>query len=229
MFFLRCSFLLIFTCVLSFKPISTLAQLQDRDLLWGPYRSNLYFGLRARVPKGISFGLMWAGIEDELIDDKRLRHTLEDDDNEILRYNGWDYYDVRLGGMSKVTDLRNEMNLSMEFLKYDVNGIKGSWTARITANSWYRSGQARTIFYVAPEHSSNIVCNSSKNSNQHDKFLSFSGSQSGLGSFSIVMDPNTELQHDIVVHSLKVPEDTLWMAKGIPQIHAFDRHEAFAV
>lgn len=35
-----------------------------QSLLWGPYRPNVYLGLRPRVPKSVIAGLMWARLED---------------------------------------------------------------------------------------------------------------------------------------------------------------------
>ncbi len=32
---------------------------------WGPYRPNLYFGIRPQVPRTLLMGLMWAGGEDQ--------------------------------------------------------------------------------------------------------------------------------------------------------------------
>ena len=32
-------------------------------LLWGPYRPNLYFGLRPRIPNSLLVGLMWANAD----------------------------------------------------------------------------------------------------------------------------------------------------------------------
>ena len=34
------------------------------SLLWGPYRPNLYFGVRPRIPKSLLTGLLWARVED---------------------------------------------------------------------------------------------------------------------------------------------------------------------
>lgn len=34
------------------------------SLLWGPYRPNLYFGVRPRIPKSLMGGLMWTRVED---------------------------------------------------------------------------------------------------------------------------------------------------------------------
>lgn len=32
--------------------------------LWGPYRPNLYFGLRPRLPQSLMTGLVWFGTQD---------------------------------------------------------------------------------------------------------------------------------------------------------------------
>lgn len=36
----------------------------NNSLLWGPYRPNLYFGIRSRIPKSLSAGLLWARVDD---------------------------------------------------------------------------------------------------------------------------------------------------------------------
>lgn len=36
----------------------------DDDLLWGPYKPNLYLGIRPRVPKGLITGLLWSRVDD---------------------------------------------------------------------------------------------------------------------------------------------------------------------
>lgn len=36
---------------------------QDESLLWGPYRPNLYFGVRPRIPKSFMGGLMWSRVD----------------------------------------------------------------------------------------------------------------------------------------------------------------------
>jgi mannosyl-oligosaccharide glucosidase len=35
----------------------------NETLLWGPYRPNLYFGVRPRLPKSFMGGLMWANVD----------------------------------------------------------------------------------------------------------------------------------------------------------------------
>lgn len=36
----------------------------NASLLWGPYKPNLYFGIRPRIPKSLAVGLLWAKVED---------------------------------------------------------------------------------------------------------------------------------------------------------------------
>jgi mannosyl-oligosaccharide glucosidase len=39
------------------------ARQQNDSLLWGPYRPNLYFGVRPRIPKSFMGGLMWSRVD----------------------------------------------------------------------------------------------------------------------------------------------------------------------
>lgn len=39
------------------------AKASNDSLLWGPYRPNLYFGVRPRIPKSLTTGLLWAKVD----------------------------------------------------------------------------------------------------------------------------------------------------------------------
>lgn len=39
------------------------AKRSNQSLLWGPYRPNLYFGVRPRIPKSLLTGLLWAKVD----------------------------------------------------------------------------------------------------------------------------------------------------------------------
>ena len=39
------------------------ARSANQSLLWGPYRPNLYFGVRPRLHKSFMGGLMWANVD----------------------------------------------------------------------------------------------------------------------------------------------------------------------
>src|SRR5690242_13724007 len=39
-----------------------IGRLNNQSLFWGPYKPNLYFGVRPRTPKGLWTGLMWSKV-----------------------------------------------------------------------------------------------------------------------------------------------------------------------
>lgn len=41
-----------------------MTRLNNQSLLWGPYRPNLYFGVRPRIPKSLQTGLMWSKLDE---------------------------------------------------------------------------------------------------------------------------------------------------------------------
>jgi mannosyl-oligosaccharide glucosidase len=43
--------------------INEIRRASNQSLLWGPYRPNLYFGVRPRIPKSLKAGLMWAKVD----------------------------------------------------------------------------------------------------------------------------------------------------------------------
>lgn len=43
--------------------LSEKAKVSNDSLLWGPYRPNLYFGVRPRIPKSLLTGLIWAKVD----------------------------------------------------------------------------------------------------------------------------------------------------------------------
>lgn len=61
--------LAVFLCWLQFVHGQDQAVLSDNTgpsnetLLWGPYRPNLYFGVRPRIPKSLTTGLLWAKVD----------------------------------------------------------------------------------------------------------------------------------------------------------------------
>ena len=43
--------------------INEIGRTSNQSLLWGPYRPNLYFGVRPRIPKSLKAGLLWAKVD----------------------------------------------------------------------------------------------------------------------------------------------------------------------
>lgn len=43
---------------------SEIGRMNNQSLYWGPYRPNLYFGVRQRAPQSLLTGLMWSNMDD---------------------------------------------------------------------------------------------------------------------------------------------------------------------
>lgn len=43
--------------------IGEIGRQNNQSLLWGPYKPNLYFGVRPRIPKSLFAGLMWGRVD----------------------------------------------------------------------------------------------------------------------------------------------------------------------
>lgn len=44
--------------------VNEISRASNQSLLWGPYRPNLYFGVKPRIPNSLIAGLMWSRVED---------------------------------------------------------------------------------------------------------------------------------------------------------------------
>lgn len=54
------------------------ARASNQSLLWGPYRSNLYFGVRPRLPKSLLTGLLWAKVDNyATVQNSTWRHAIQ--------------------------------------------------------------------------------------------------------------------------------------------------------
>lgn len=116
----------------------------DDALLWGPYRSNLYLGLRPRIPQSLMTGLMWFGTHDYQSITRKLillyslsslnatpgtRHSCEQGDQ--LDGYEWTEYDARQGGVQVLKDGPNNVKITTEFIKVHGGDHGGSWAVRI--------------------------------------------------------------------------------------------------
>jgi hypothetical protein len=55
---------LLFTFLTPISAVDADVPTSNESLLWGPYRPNVYLGLRPRVPNSLVAGLMWGKLED---------------------------------------------------------------------------------------------------------------------------------------------------------------------
>jgi mannosyl-oligosaccharide glucosidase len=58
------SFLALLFAILSPTNAAANSASNNASLLWGPYRPNLYMGIRPRMPDSLIAGLMWGKAED---------------------------------------------------------------------------------------------------------------------------------------------------------------------
>jgi len=215
---------------------------ESTALLWGPYRPNLYFGVRPQIPNTLLMGLMWSSgenrdamvrsttaryispTEDVADTRKDLRDTCEQGDK-MPRY-GWTMYDTRVGGVQMIHDEENSIDLKTEFIKA-ADG--GSWGVRVTgvpAPDAPSDGVKTTIvFHVAledlPEDGSNpasksLVCAKGDAFEAGRRVAAVChGKDPALGDFNIrVLESQQAQVQESTVTSLRVNEDRIWKAKG---------------
>ncbi|EFJ50126.1 hypothetical protein VOLCADRAFT_58521, partial [Volvox carteri f. nagariensis] len=105
------------------------ASYKDR-LLWGSYRSGLYFGMRTRTPKALLSGLLWFDPDDpNTLNQMRARHEASQGDG--LTTYGWKRHDGRLYGTQELID--GEYNITLSMLKSfsPESGPGGDWSVRL--------------------------------------------------------------------------------------------------
>jgi mannosyl-oligosaccharide glucosidase len=114
------------------QSLTSIERASNQSLLWGPYRPNLYFGVRPRIPNSLSMGLLWAKVEDYVSVQDNFRYTCEQ--HEGMAGYGWEKYDPRHGGVQTVHDAGNGIDITTSFFK-DTSaraGEKGgNWGVRI--------------------------------------------------------------------------------------------------
>ncbi|QDS72032.1 hypothetical protein FKW77_002221 [Venturia effusa] len=181
----------------------------DDTLLWGPFRPNLYFGVRSQNPAAPTFGLMWGSSKNGALNRQQLRHACEQGDN--LTTYGWTSYDARTGGVEVISDPGNALNLTLEFVK--IPHRSEDWSLRVKgvrlndAENW----NATVIFYVGAgeedyyKNATDIRCSPSSD-----------GAVGCRGDYYTTLPrPNSDSkQSSTVLKSLKIPRDRLWDAES---------------
>ncbi|KIK63875.1 glycoside hydrolase family 63 protein [Collybiopsis luxurians FD-317 M1] len=197
------------------------------SLLWGPYRPNLYFGLRPRIPQSLMTGLIWFGTQD-YTSIGQSRHACDQGDQ--LQSYTWTKYDPREGGVQVIKDARNNVQLTTEFLKVPGGDHGGNWAARIKGQPLdpLRPSRISTIFYFGLEGLGGIDMDTDEEENGLEGDIKFTGSSPELDDFVIrVVDgpnnvavtegPQSEAFKDRIgkTHFIgqQVPAGNIWQAK----------------
>lgn len=204
-------------------------QISKESLQWGPYRSNLYLGIRPRIPDSFLSGLIW--FPADKFDGMRVsRHECNQHDN--IKTFGWKRYDPRIGGREIIVDGDIKLNITADFVKTDDGK---SWALKIRGKAENPESVNSVVFYASVEDEAKLIL---KNDYIEDaigclpgKQMSLRGSSDKLGgAFNIdIIEKDTnvhahsknkkdDLSFDpFFTHhlSLNVPQDEQWQANDI--------------
>ncbi|KAK2751817.1 Processing alpha glucosidase I [Onygenales sp. PD_40] len=214
----------------------------NESLLWGPYRSNLYFGVRPRIPKSLLLGLMWAKLDEYDSVQQNFRHTCEQ--NEGMAGYGWDEYDIRKGGRQTIHDAGNTLDLTIDFIKVSGGNNGGNWGARIKGKPRPDAPpqQATTlVLYAAMEGLGSLEFANEEDPLGYKGDVRFTGSTVELGDFAVditrgpesnTYPPRSNEAYDdkpldrTIVTGFQLPSEVLWQAKPILFAHMKEEIEA---
>lgn len=199
----------------------------EASLLWGPYRSNLYMGVRPRgLPHSLMTGLMWYNIDDYQGLNK-IRHAC--DTNDVMQGYGWERYDPRSGGVQVFHDTEQHLELTTEFIK-DKEGT--AWAIRVKGvpDELPEGGPRKTtlVFYAGLEGLGKLDLKSEDDPSGLAGDIELKGKSQDLGLFDLKITEGKN-KHPKSTHklaksrvaekarhiSLRVPDDNVWKARDI--------------
>ncbi|KAG7289555.1 hypothetical protein NEMBOFW57_005926 [Staphylotrichum longicolle] len=209
---------------------SEVGRQNNQSLLWGPYRPNLYFGVRPRIPKSLMTGLMWGKIETYNDFQNNIRYTCEQ--NEGMKGYGWEEYDPRRGGVQAIHDIENGIDITTSFVKVPGGAHGGNWAARIKGvlnDDAPKDQKTIVVFYVTQEgDNSELRALEGEDEKGYEGDVTLEGRSDTLGNYKLVVTKGEGVQpksdHDLsnirgpgqtIVQSLTFPEDHIWQAKPI--------------
>lgn len=204
----------------------------NKDTLkWGPYRSNVYLGVRPRIPESIITGLMWfpAKSFDGM---QKAKHACDQAHN--IEKFGWVKYDPRYGGREEIIDRDSELKLSVEFVK---SASGQNWALRVVGKALSDNAVNSVVFYTGLEGGEDDVLNLDADyvdgsDNLVDGDVKLKGDVKKLGKFSIDVVDGADNEY-VGVHSeslsfdgafdpsythhvsLKVPGEKVWQANEV--------------
>ncbi|KAI5820097.1 glycoside hydrolase [Pyronema omphalodes] len=204
----------------------------NQTLLWGPYRPNLYFGVKARTPESLISGLMWSNVDDYKNFQENFRHQCEQSDD--MAGYGWEEYDVRTGGKQVIYDKHNKVDISTEFVKVEGGYNGGNWGVRIkgTLREDAKEDTKTTVFfYVGNEGAGEIKLLNEPDNLGLGGVIELQGSLPVLGDFKLEVTPGPqtnrapELGHAVewkeqpldrsAYASVQIPPNLVWKAKEL--------------
>ena len=237
------SFLFLLTAPSIADSSSIFTQASNDSLLWGPYRPNLYFGIRPRIPDSLTAGLAWGRVEDYQSFAGDFRFTCEQHAGVAgagIPGYGWDVYDPRTGGVQTIGDKGNGIDLETSFVKFD----EGGWGARIkgtvredaepgpgSQNGVAENLKTTILFTVGVGGMGSLDIEDAKEGAElgFTGEVVMSGQTTDLGEFKLTITEPESNSHPVhnhpsyaskpldrtFVNSIRVPEDALWQGKGM--------------
>ncbi|KAK2594886.1 Processing alpha glucosidase I [Conoideocrella luteorostrata] len=218
---------------------SEIGRQNNQSLLWGPYKPNLYFGVRPRLPQSLWTGLMWGRMEGYNDVKDGLRYTCEQ--GEDIHGYGWDEYDARTGGVQTIHDEGNKIDITTSFVKFPGGAHGGSWAARIKGQPHEnapKNSKTAVYYYLAHEGSGLLEPNGEGTELGFKGDIFFTGQSESLGEYKLVFAEGKgnypSSQHEIsskrpgdvtLVSSGNFTDDVIWQAKPL----LFQQMQAAAV
>lgn len=207
-------------------------QLSNDSLLWGPYRSALYFGLRPRIPRSLLSGLMWYEVN-EYSGIGNVRHFYEQSEN--MKRANWIKYDPRYGGRQVIDDEDVHAKIIIDFVK-STDGR--SWGVKVKAQPYkdFPNTKIAFVWYSGlegqneeGERNGYISLDNEREIFGYDGTVKLTGLSEDLGLFEIEINdpaknkhPNSkslidpELDPSKAHHySLNIPDDYVWRARDV--------------
>lgn len=204
--------------------VTLVAAASNSSLLWGPYRPNLYFGVKPKLPESLLTGLMWFNA-DNFNHIHTIRHECEQGDN--MASFGWHEYDARTGGRQLIEDVNHDVDVTTELVTTE----DGSWAVRVSGERRENTkGLTSLVFYAGLEGKGTLDLKGAASATGHLDSIVLDGRSPELGKFSIEVTEkgagNTHPSEDhpisqqmLLDHlqhaSLKVPTGNVWKAKGV--------------
>ncbi|KAF4984228.1 hypothetical protein FZEAL_516 [Fusarium zealandicum] len=164
----------------------------NQSLFWGPYKSNLYFGVRPRTPDALWTGLMWGKVDHYQDIQKGFRYTCEQ--GEDIRGYGWDEYDARIGGVQTIHDEGNKIDLTTTFVKIPGGSHGGSWAARIKGElreDAPENTKTMLFYYIAQDGDGELEVEGEGTEFGFDEDVTLIGSSKTLGDYKLLVTKGT--------------------------------------
>lgn len=209
-----------FVSVIAYTEARSTAKV-DPSLLWGPYRPNVYFGIRPQIPESLLMGLMWAKTENDEFASQDLRHSCQH--REGIDGYWWENYDPRTGGSQTIHDITNYIDIRTDFFKSMNEDAGQRWGARVSGTprpDAPKDLEWLLVFYLGTEArdsdaDSFLLCSETRDADSVGCY----GNQSQLQDFSLQIRGlrnhagKEQPGHTVSIRSDEVPGNGIWQAE----------------